>query len=157
MINCRIAKEKQRIDLKFKNIGALSETKKTHILSLKIIFISLRSHTKGMHYAITLHFNKVITLHFNNFIWCRERCLYNLLHLLIRVVHSVEDGRLFTRSLSNISVQALLTNGVFFGRYVRFQLMLVIDDGWWLIRSLSSIVVQVLLTSDIFFGQYVRF
>ena len=91
------------------------------------------------------------------FIWCQERCLYNLLRLLIRVVHSVEDGRLFIRSFSNISVQALLTNGVFFGQYVRFQLMLVIGDGWLLTRSLSSIVVQVLLTSDIFFGQYVRF
>ena len=51
MINRRIAKEKLRIGLKFKKICALNEKHKTHILSLKIIFISLRSHTKGKHYA----------------------------------------------------------------------------------------------------------
>ena len=85
--------------------------------------------------------------------------MYNFLHLLIRVVHSVENGRLSIRSLPNISVQALLTDGVFFGQYVRFQLMLVIaiGDGWLWIRSLSSIVVQVFLTIDILFRQYVRF
>ena len=55
--------------------------------------------------------------------------MYNLLHLFIRVVHSVEDGRFFIQSLSNITVQVLLTNGVFLGRYVRFQSMLVIGDG----------------------------
>ena len=77
------------------------------------------------------------------FIWCLKRCLYNLIHLLTRVVHSVEDGRLFIRSFSNISVQTLLTKGVFSGQYVRFQLMhLVSGDGWLLIRSLSSIVVR---------------
>ena len=39
------------LHLKFKDICAINETKKTHMLSLKIIFISLRNHTKGMHYA----------------------------------------------------------------------------------------------------------
>ena len=38
------------IDLKFKNICSLSEAKETHLLSLKFLFITLRSHTKGMHY-----------------------------------------------------------------------------------------------------------
>ena len=48
--------------------------------------------------------------------------MYNLLHLLIRVVNSVEDGRLFIRSISSISVHV---------------------DQWCFPRAVRSISVDV--------------